>query len=84
MTIIYYFLATGIVYAGANLMSHLGAETVPNKLKPFANAWVKSGGNPKSVKIALWILFALIAVAVFFPLGFAIYTVLLDMGRGYK
>jgi hypothetical protein len=69
---------------GGTLLSHLGAGSVPNALKPFANVWLKSGRSPKSFNGALWFLFALIAIAVFIFIGIPLYSVVNGMGRGFK
>jgi hypothetical protein len=73
-----------IFLAGGALLSHLGAGSVPNVLKPVANVWVKSGGSPKSFSFVLWGLFALIAFAMLIFIGVPFYTSLMDLGRGFK
>jgi hypothetical protein len=70
--------------AGGALLSHLGAGSVPNVLKPAAHLWVKSGGSPQSFSFFLWGLFALIAFAMIIFIGVPLYTSLMDLGRGFK
>ena len=70
-----------LFFAGGELLSHLGAGSVPNALKPLAKVWVKSGRSPKSFNLILWGLFVVIAVAVFRYIAFFLYTPLLDLGR---
>ncbi len=84
MTIFYTLLFLTLVFGGGDLLYHLGAGTVPNTLKPFAHVWIKSGGSSKSFNLALWVLFALIAVSTFLFIGIPLYSAVNDMGRGFK
>jgi hypothetical protein len=64
---IYYFsgsLVILVVLAGWHLLYHLGAGSVPDKLKPLVNGWVKIGGDARWVNVTLWFLFALLASAM--------------------
>ena len=51
------------VFAGASLLFYLGAGRVPPLVRPVANAWARAGYDPKWVTLALWGVFAIIAVA---------------------
>jgi hypothetical protein len=84
MAVFYTILLITLIFSGGALLSHLGAGSVPKALKPFANVWLKSGRSPKSFNVALWLLFALIAMAVLLLIGIPLYSVVNDMGRGFK
>ncbi|HEV7858517.1 MAG TPA: hypothetical protein VGO91_07795 [Pyrinomonadaceae bacterium] len=73
-----------LFYAGCSLLYHLGAGTIPSMLKPLVNMWVKEGDEAKGVNIALWLLFILVAGALLLYLVAPMYSVILDMGRGFK
>jgi hypothetical protein len=73
-----------IFLAGGALLSHLGAGSVPNILKPVAHVWIKSGGSPKSFSFVLWGLFALIAFMMVIFIGVPLYTSAMDLGHGFK
>lgn len=45
-TIVYEALLS-LAFAGGALSYYLGARSVPGKLKPLANAWVRAGYDPK-------------------------------------
>ena len=82
---IFYLVEFGLVIgAGTVLLRHLGAGTVPPRLKPLANLWVQSGRDPKWVRIFLWIVFWLIACAFFASVLIPLSRAVLDLGRGFK
>jgi hypothetical protein len=83
---IYLYVAFGVLLflAGNSLLSHLGAGSVPNTLRPLTNAWAKAGVDTKWINVGLWLLFALIAVAMLLFVGFYLYTSAVDLGRGFK
>ena len=84
MTTLYGVFGLMIFLAGGALLSHLGAGSTPNMLKPIAHVWVKSGLSPKSFSFVLWGLFALIAFAMIIFIGVPLYTSIMDLGRGFK
>jgi hypothetical protein len=73
-----------IFLAGGALLSHLGAGSVPDMVKPIANVWVKSGLGQKSFDFVLWGLFALLAFAMVIFIGAPLYTSLMELGRGVR
>jgi hypothetical protein len=84
MTTLYGVFGLMIFLAGGALLSHLGAGSLPNMLKPVAHVWVKSGLSPKSFGFVLWGLFVLIAFAMVIFIIVPLYTSLMDLGRGFK
>ncbi len=73
-----------LVAAGSVLLGHLGAGTVPERLKPISDRWVRTGRDPRWVALCLWLIFSSIAfiffISVLIPLGHAA----LYLGRGLK
>jgi hypothetical protein len=72
-----------LLLAGSALLLHLGAGSVPGRLKPLADAWGKYGGSPKSLNLFLWGVFALMAGGVFLYIGFFLYKSILALGGGH-
>lgn len=70
--------------AGSVLLYHLGSGRVPSALRPLANVWVQRGYDPKWINFGLWVLIALLAVSMLLFLGIPLYSVAVDLGRGFK
>lgn len=71
----------GIVCAAGVLIKHLGRQTVPAALAPFANAWTRGGRDPKWIRFLMWILFSLFAAAFFSALLYGMYDAVLHLGK---
>ena len=84
MSVVYPILLVLTISAGSVLAQHLGAGSVPPRLQPLTNAWVKAGGDPKRVKLFLWLLFSLLACAFFAAVIMLAYPAVADLGRGFK
>jgi len=72
-----------IIVAGSILLYHLGSGSVPGALKPLAHAWVQTGYDPKWINVGMWLLFALLAASMLLFLGIPLYSVVLNLGRGF-
>ena len=74
------FFAAILAAAGV-LIKHLGRDTVPAALTPVANAWTRAGGDPKFVRVSMWILFSLSAATFCGALLYGMYVAALDLGK---
>jgi hypothetical protein len=69
-----------IFVAAGPLLFYLGAGRVPPPVKPLASAWARAGYNPKWVTLALWSLFALMAIVFLLLVGVAMFQAIVDLG----
>ena len=66
--------------AGASLLYYLGAGRIPPPVRPVANAWARAGYDPKWITLALWGVFAIIAVAFLLFVGVPMFHAVVDLG----
>jgi hypothetical protein len=69
-----------IVLIGASLLYYLGAGRVPPPVRPVAHAWARAGNDPKWITVALWAVFAIIAVAFLLFVGAPMFHAVVDLG----
>lgn len=69
------------IVASVVLIQHLGSGTVPQRLQPIANLWINAGGDPRRVRLALWLLFSLLAGSFFASMILLTYPAIRDLGR---
>jgi hypothetical protein len=79
--IFYVTLLGASICVGNILLTNLGASRVPAALVPIANAWGRSGRDPKWIKTLMWILFALTAATFFALILYPLYPSILDLGH---
>jgi len=73
-----------IVVAGGLLLYYLGAGRVPPPIKPIASAWSRAGYDPKWVTVALWGLFALIAIVFLLIVGVPMFRAIEYLGTPHR
>ena len=78
-TIVYEALLS-LAFAGGALSYYLGARRVPAKLKPLANAWVRSGHDPKWIDRAMWTASAISFITFVVIIGFFMLDAARDLG----
>ena len=62
------------------MLLYLGAGKVPPPIKSFASVWVRAGYNPKWITVAMWVTFAVMALAFFLFVGILLYDAIVDLG----
>jgi hypothetical protein len=80
MHTVYGFLGLFMILAGGSLLFYLGAGRVPPPVRPMANVWVRAGYDPKWITVAMWAVFAVIALVFFVFVGIPLYRAVVDLG----
>lgn len=69
-----------IVSGGGALAYYVGADRVPLRFKPLANAWLRAGYDPKWITIAIRTAFALSVILFFVVIGYFMLDAAHDLG----